>query len=48
MAVLYYMLSRCPWTGTAIGAGNMRYFQCFVALVFLCLIVDILLLTGAI
>jgi hypothetical protein len=38
----------CPWTGTAIGKGNMPYFQCFVGLVFICLIMDILLLTGAI
>ena len=21
----------CPWTGTAIGAKNLRYFYCFVA-----------------
>ena len=42
-ALLYFS---CPWTGTAIGKKNMRSFQCFVALVFLCLIVDIFLLTG--
>ena len=36
----------CPWTGTAIGKKNMRSFQMFVALVFLCLIMDILLLTA--
>jgi len=28
----------CPWTGTAIGKKNMRAFQCFVALVFICLV----------
>lgn len=38
----------CPWTGTAIGAKNMGSFQCFVALVFICLILDIVLLTGGI
>mmetsp|Transcript_30523 Transcript_30523/g.45193 ORF Transcript_30523/g.45193 Transcript_30523/m.45193 type:complete len:315 (-) Transcript_30523:275-1219(-) len=37
----------CPWTGTAIGKNNMLAFQCFVGLVFFCLIMDILLLTGA-
>lgn len=36
----------CPWTGTAIGNKNMAAFQSFVALVFICLIMDILLLTG--
>eukprot|EP01082_Thalassiosira_pseudonana_P003637 g3609.t1 g3609 contig12:2417663-2418275(-) len=35
----------CPWTGTAIGKKNMSAFQCFVALVFVCLIMDIFLLT---
>lgn len=35
----------CPWTGTAIGKKNMRSFQMFVALVFICLIMDIILLT---
>ena len=29
----------CPWTGTAIGKGNMFPFQCFVCLVFVCLVV---------
>lgn len=38
----------CPWTGTAIGKNNMTPFQCFVGLIFLCLIFDILLLTRAI
>eukprot|EP00804_Cyclotella_cryptica_P029107 CCRYP_005284-RA/>CCRYP_005284-RA protein AED:0.32 eAED:0.32 QI:187/1/1/1/1/1/2/468/363 len=38
----------CPWTGTAIGKKNMRSFQCFVTLVFICLIMDIFLLTGAV
>lgn len=38
----------CPWTGTAIGSKNMSSFQCFVALVFVCLILDIVLLTGGI
>lgn len=36
----------CPWTGTAIGKKNMSSFQMFVALVFLCLIVDIFLITS--
>ncbi|OEU18747.1 hypothetical protein FRACYDRAFT_274878 [Fragilariopsis cylindrus CCMP1102] len=36
----------CPWTGTAIGKKNMLAFQCFVTLVFVCLIFDIVLLTG--
>jgi len=38
----------CPWTGTAIGAKNMGSFQWFVGLVFVCLILDICLLTGGI
>ena len=38
----------CPWTGTAIGEKNMMAFQAFVALVFVCLILDIVLLTGGI
>jgi len=37
----------CPWTGTAIGKRNMLAFQFFVCLVFVCLIFDIMLLTGA-
>jgi len=37
----------CPWTGTAIGKKNMGSFQCFVGLVFACLILDIFLLTVA-
>lgn len=36
----------CPWTGTAIGKKNMFAFQCFVTLVFVCLVFDIILLTG--
>mmetsp|Transcript_16762 Transcript_16762/g.16748 ORF Transcript_16762/g.16748 Transcript_16762/m.16748 type:complete len:252 (+) Transcript_16762:402-1157(+) len=36
----------CPWTGTAIGKKNMLAFQCFVTLIFVCLIFDIILLTG--
>mmetsp|Transcript_11796 Transcript_11796/g.24894 ORF Transcript_11796/g.24894 Transcript_11796/m.24894 type:complete len:374 (+) Transcript_11796:113-1234(+) len=36
----------CPWTGTGIGRKNMTSFQAFVALVFICLIMDILLLTS--
>jgi len=36
----------CPWTGTAIGKKNMFAFQCFVTLVFTCLVFDIVLLTG--
>jgi hypothetical protein len=42
-----YCTNRCPWTGTAIGRKNMPAFQAFVGLVFFCLIIDILLLTGA-
>lgn len=37
----------CPWTGTAIGRKNMVFFQSFVCLVFICLIMDILLISGA-
>ena len=37
----------CPWTGTAIGKKNMICFQFFVCLVFVCLVVDIFLITGA-
>lgn len=36
----------CPWTGTAIGKKNMVAFQFFVTLVFVCLVFDIILLTG--
>lgn len=36
----------CPWTGTAIGKKNMLAFQLFVTLVFVCLVFDIILLTG--
>lgn len=36
----------CPWTGTAIGKKNMGSFQMFVGLVFICLIMDIFLLTA--
>jgi hypothetical protein len=43
----FHLRSFSPWTGTAIGKKNMRAFQCFVALVFTCLIMDIFLLTGA-
>lgn len=38
----------CPWTGTGIGKKNMGSFQCFVGLVFVNLMVDVMLLTGAI
>eukprot|EP00560_Eucampia_antarctica_P005699 CAMPEP_0197835250 /NCGR_PEP_ID=MMETSP1437-20131217/25202_1 /TAXON_ID=49252 ORGANISM="Eucampia antarctica, Strain CCMP1452" /NCGR_SAMPLE_ID=MMETSP1437 /ASSEMBLY_ACC=CAM_ASM_001096 /LENGTH=332 /DNA_ID=CAMNT_0043440529 /DNA_START=27 /DNA_END=1025 /DNA_ORIENTATION=+ len=37
----------CPWTGTAIGKKNMPAFQAFMAFLFICLIMDILLLSGA-
>lgn len=37
----------CPWTGTAIGKKNMLAFQFFVGLIFVCLIFDLMLLTGA-
>mmetsp|Transcript_4210 Transcript_4210/g.7478 ORF Transcript_4210/g.7478 Transcript_4210/m.7478 type:complete len:389 (-) Transcript_4210:331-1497(-) len=36
----------CPWTGTAIGKKNMGPFQRFVGLIFVCLIMDIFLLTA--
>jgi hypothetical protein len=36
----------CPWTGTAIGRKNMFAFQMFVCLVFLCMMMDIFILTG--
>ena len=36
----------CPWTGTAIGEKNMNAFRFFVALVFVCLMFDIILLTN--
>eukprot|EP00571_Detonula_confervacea_P013124 CAMPEP_0172310204 /NCGR_PEP_ID=MMETSP1058-20130122/11348_1 /TAXON_ID=83371 /ORGANISM="Detonula confervacea, Strain CCMP 353" /LENGTH=372 /DNA_ID=CAMNT_0013022973 /DNA_START=91 /DNA_END=1209 /DNA_ORIENTATION=- len=36
----------CPWTGTAIGKKNMGSFQMFVGLVFVCLIMDIFLMTA--
>ena len=36
----------CPWTGTAIGKKNYGAFCCFVALIFVCLILNIILLTG--
>ena len=39
--------NRCPWTGTAIGKKNMLSFQFFVCLVFVCMIMDIFILTGA-
>ena len=45
-SVLTHGLDRCPWTGTAIGKRNMPAFQAFVGLVFVCLIFDIMLLTG--
>jgi hypothetical protein len=38
---------RCPWTGTAIGKRNMLSFQFFVCFVFVCMIIDIFILTGA-
>lgn len=38
----------CPWTGTAIGKKNMLAFQFFVTLVFVCLVFDIVLLTGGV
>ena len=37
----------CPWTGTAIGKNNMQAFQGFVASIMVCMVLDILLLTGA-
>lgn len=38
--------SRCPWTGTAIGRKNMLPFQVFVCLVFVCMMINIFMLTG--
>mmetsp|Transcript_6121 Transcript_6121/g.9396 ORF Transcript_6121/g.9396 Transcript_6121/m.9396 type:complete len:262 (+) Transcript_6121:149-934(+) len=35
----------CPWTGTGIGKGNIRAFYCFICLVPLCLIFNVVLLT---
>lgn len=43
-----FFVQRCPWTGTAIGKKNMLAFQCFVTLVFVCLVFDIILLTGGV
>jgi len=37
----------CPWTGTAIGRNNMLSFQIFVCLIFVCMIMDIMLITDA-
>jgi len=36
----------CPWTGTAIGRKNFFAFQMFVCLVFVCMMMDIFILTG--
>ncbi|GAX13595.1 hypothetical protein FisN_3Lh165 [Fistulifera solaris] len=36
----------CPWTGTAIGKRNLRAFHVFVFMVFVCLLLDVFLLTG--
>jgi hypothetical protein len=38
----------CPWTGTAIGKKNLGSFHWFVALVFVCLVFNIVLLTDAV
>lgn len=48
LAIKHQKTCRCPWTGTAIGKKNMYSFQWFVGLVFVCLIMDIFLITGAI
>uniref|UniRef100_A0A7S1ZGM5 Palmitoyltransferase n=1 Tax=Ditylum brightwellii TaxID=49249 RepID=A0A7S1ZGM5_9STRA len=37
----------CPWTGTGIGKKNMTAFQAFVGMILVCLIMDIMLLAGA-
>lgn len=34
----------CPWTGTAIGARNMPFFQCFLFMICTCLIFDVILI----
>jgi hypothetical protein len=36
----------CPWTGTAIGKGNITAFRCFVGLLVVCLVMDIFLITS--
>jgi hypothetical protein len=35
----------CPWTGTAIGRLNLRYFQLFLCFAFVSLVFNVLLLT---
>lgn len=45
---VHIFLYSCPWTGTAIGRGNIIAFQTFVCLIFVCMIMDIFLITGAI
>jgi hypothetical protein len=42
-----YLFHSCPWTGTAIGRKNMGSFQVFVCFVFVCLLLDILIITGS-
>ena len=37
----------CPWTGTGIGAANLGAFHTFVSCLCVCLILDVLLLVGA-
>ena len=36
----------CPWTGTAIGRGNMPCFKVFVSGICVMIVVDVLLVTG--
>ena len=35
----------CPWTGTAIGKGNMTWFRRFVSMVAVCLLLDVVIVT---
>jgi len=33
----------CPWTGTGIGQRNMGAFHCFVTLLCVCIVLDVLI-----
>lgn len=37
----------CPWVGTAIGAGNMKWFRRFLWMIAICLVYDLSLLWAA-
>jgi len=46
-AVIHGFDHTCPWTGTAIGAQNMRWFRVFVTMVFVMMLYSIVLaITG--